>query len=128
LEAPISGLYTQGVIEEARKRYPGMPVKAVVSTSDSWPHIGGVRSAVAQGLPVYILDLNRSLLDKMISAAHTLDPDALENSKNSKNPQWKIVAEREEVGNGKNRMELYPLRDRAAVYGLLSGIPLALCQ
>lgn len=113
LEAPISGLYTQGVIEEARKRYPGMPVKAVVSTSDSWPHIGGVRSAVAQGLPVYILDLNRSLLDKMIRAAHRLDPDALENSKNSKNPQWKIVAEKEEVGNGKNRMELYPLRGAA---------------
>ena len=59
LEAPISGLYTQGVIEEARKRYPGAPVKAVLSTSDSWPHTGGVRSAVAQGLPVYILDLNR---------------------------------------------------------------------
>src|SRR5580700_6403409 len=52
LEAPISGLYTQGVIETARKRYPGMPLKAVLSTSDSWPHTGGVRAAVAEGLPV----------------------------------------------------------------------------
>lgn len=110
LEAPISGLYTQGVIDEARKRYPGMPVKAVLSTSDSWPHTGGVRAAVAEGLPVYILDLNRPLLDKMIKAPHTLDPDALENSKNLKDPHWKIVSEKEEVGNGENRMELYPLR------------------
>jgi len=110
LEAPISGLYTQGVIDAARKRYPGMPVKAVLSTSDSWPHTGGVRVAVAEGLPIYILDLNRPLLDKMIKAPHTLDPDALENSKNLNSPQWKIVSEKEEVGNGENRLELYPLR------------------
>jgi hypothetical protein len=110
LEAPISALYTEGVIAEARKRYPGAPVKAVLSTSDSWPHIGGVRSAVAEGLPVYILDLNRPLLDKMVAAAHTLDPDALEKTKHSKNPNWKIVSGHQEIGAGENRMELYPLR------------------
>ena len=110
LEAPISGLYTQGVIEEARKRYPGMPIKAVLSTSDSWPHFGGVRFAVSQGFPVYILDLNQPLLDKMISAPHTLDPDALENSKNSKYPHWNIVSGREKIGSGENRIEPYPLR------------------
>ena len=109
LEAPISGLYTQGVIEEARKRYPGLPINAVLSTSDSWPHTGGVRAAVADGLPVFILDLNRPLLDKMVSAPHKLDPDALQNAKKAK-PLWKIVAKREDVGSGANRMELYPLR------------------
>jgi hypothetical protein len=75
------------VIEEARKRYPGTAVKAVLSTSDSWPHTGGVRFAVAEGLPVYILDLNQQLLDRTISAPHTLDPDALEKSKHSKSPK-----------------------------------------
>ncbi|MGA7317664.1 MAG: MBL fold metallo-hydrolase [Silvibacterium sp.] len=110
LEAPISGLYTQGVIEEARKRYPGMPIKAVLSTSDSWPHTGGVRTAVAQGLAVFILDLNRPLLDRMVSAPHTLDPDALESAKSSKTPRWMIVSKKEEIGSGANRMELYPLR------------------
>ena len=110
LEAPISGLYTQGVIEEAQRRYPGAPVKAVLSTSDSWPHTGGVRFAVAQGFPVYILDLNRPLLDKMVKAPHTLNPDALESSKNPKEPHWKIISEKEEVGSGENRLELYPLR------------------
>ncbi len=110
LEAPISGLYTAGVIEEAKKRYPGLPVKAVLSTSDSWPHTGGVRAVVAQGLPVYILDLNQALLDKMTAAPHTLDPDALADSKNSKKPDWKIVSGREVIGGRENRVELYPLR------------------
>src|SRR3984885_4239224 len=84
LEAPISGLYTQGVIREARKRYPGRPINAVLSTSDSWPHTGGVRLAVAQRLPVYILDLNQPLLDRMMSAPHTIEPDALQKCTGSK--------------------------------------------
>lgn len=110
LEAPISGLYTQGVLQEARKRHPGMPVNAVLSTSDSWPHTGGVRQAVALGLPVYILDLNQPLLDRMVIAPHTVEPDALQKSKTSKAPRWKIVAKKQEIGSGANRMELYPLR------------------
>ena len=110
LEAPISTLYSEGVIAEARKRYPEAPVKAVLSTSDSWPHTGGVRAAVAQGLPVYVLDLNRQLLDRMMSAPHTLDPDALQNSKTARHPHWEVVANRLEVGSGLNRMVLYPLR------------------
>jgi hypothetical protein len=110
LEAPISGLYLEGVMEEARKRYPGAPIKAVLSTSDSWPHVGGVRRAVAEGLPVYILDLNQPLLDRMMSAPHRVEPDALEKAGASKTPQWKIVSAHVEVGSGENRMELYPLR------------------
>ena len=110
LEAPISTLYSEGVIAEAVKRYPGAPVKAVLSTSDSWPHTGGVRAAVAQGLPVYVLDLNRPLLDRMMSAPHTLHPDALQNSKIARHPRWEIVADRLEVGSGLNRLVLYPLR------------------
>ncbi len=109
LEAPISGLYMQGVIKEARKRYPGRPVNAVLSTSDSWPHTGGVRFAVAQRLPIYILDLNQPLLDRMMNAPHTIEPDALQKSKDAK-ARWKVVAGKLEIGGGANRMELYPLR------------------
>src|ERR1700722_17289888 len=110
LEAPISGLYTQGVIKEARRRHPSLPINGVLSTSDSWPHSGGVRQAGALGLPVYILDLNQPLLDKMMSAPHTIEPDALQKSPKSHGLHWKIVAKRQEIGGGENRIELYPLR------------------
>lgn len=108
LEAPISTTYTQGLIQEARHRYPNVPVKAVLSTSDSWPHVGGVRQAVALGIPVYILDLNQPLLDRMISAPHTLHPDLLAQA--PKAPKWRIVSQKVQVGTGENRMELYPIR------------------
>jgi hypothetical protein len=110
LEAPISGLYTQSVLKEARRRHPGLPIIAVLSTSDSWPHTGGVRQSVALGLPVYILDLNQPLLDRLLSAPHTIEPDALQKFKISKAPHWKIVAKKLTIGAGANRMELYPLR------------------
>jgi glyoxylase-like metal-dependent hydrolase (beta-lactamase superfamily II) len=108
LETPISGSFTEGILAEAKRRYPDAPVKAVLSTSDSWPHVGGVRFDVAQGLPVYILDLNEPLLERMVTAPHTIDPDAEETAK--KAPQWKIVAGRTEIGTGANRMVVVPLR------------------
>jgi hypothetical protein len=108
LEAPISGTYVQGVLDEAHHRAPNLPVKAVLSTSDSWPHVGGVRQAVAQGLTVYILDLNQPLLDRLMRAPHTLHPDSLAQSPRA--PQWKVVSQKTAVGSGKNRVELYPLR------------------
>jgi hypothetical protein len=108
LEAPISGTYGAGVLAEAKKRYPDLPVKAVLSTSDSWPHVSGVRQAVASKLPVYILDLNQPLLDRMVAAKHSLNPDLLATT--PQRPQWKIVSQKTVVGTGANRMELYPLR------------------
>lgn len=108
LETPISGTFTQGIFDEARKRYPEQNIAAILSTSDSWPHTGGVRYDVAEGLPVYILDLNKPLLDRIVAAPHTLDPDALAKSKKQAN--WHIVSGRTEIGAGPNRMILYPLR------------------
>jgi len=67
-----------------------------------------VRLAVAEGFPVYILDLNLPLLERVVKAPHTLEPDAL--AKNPREPQWKIVSDKVEVGSGENRLELYPLR------------------
>ncbi|HEY1498980.1 MAG TPA: MBL fold metallo-hydrolase [Acidobacteriaceae bacterium] len=108
LETPISSSFTEGILAEAKRRYPGVPIKAVLSTSDSWPHVGGIRFDVAQGLPVTILDLNQPLLDRMVNAPHTLDPDAQTAAR--KKPRWTIVSRKTEIGAGPNRMVLYPLR------------------
>jgi hypothetical protein len=108
LESPISEHYTEGIVAEARKRYPDTPIKAVLSTSDSWPHVGGIRYDVAEQFPVYILDLNEPLLDRMVGAPHSIDPDALERGR--KKPSWRLVSKPTYVGTGANRMLLVPLR------------------
>jgi glyoxylase-like metal-dependent hydrolase (beta-lactamase superfamily II) len=108
LESPLSGTYIGGVIEKAKAENPGQPLKAVLSTSDSWPHVGGVRQVVALGLPVYILDLNKPLLERLVAAPHHLNPDLLTRAPHR--PNWRIVSQKVQVGSGANRMELYPLR------------------
>jgi hypothetical protein len=107
LESPISSSFTAGLFAEAAKRYPGLPIKAVLSTSDSWPHVGGIRYDVAQGATVYIRDLNKPLLDRIVAAPHTIHPDALEQAKRA--PHWHVVSGKTEIGSGDNRLVLYPL-------------------
>jgi hypothetical protein len=108
LEAPLSGTYMAGVIDQAKQQSPGQPIKAVLSTSDSWPHVGGVRQVVALGLPVYILDLNRPLLQRLVASPRHSHPDLLAQA--PRQPKWHIVSQKLQVGVGANRMELYPLR------------------
>ena len=107
VEAPISSGYSAKVIAEAGRRFPNVPVKAVVSTSDAWPHIGGVREYVARGIPVYALDLNRPLLERLVAAPHRSVPDSL--ARAPRRPIFRLVARKTTVGAGVNRLELYPV-------------------
>jgi hypothetical protein len=108
IEAPISPEYSASVLAETQKRFPGSPIKAVISTSDAWPHLGGIREYVARHIPIYALDLNRPILERVITTPHHLSPDALEQSRAK--PRFIVVANKTVVGAGPNRMELYPIR------------------
>jgi hypothetical protein len=111
LEAPISPFFTKQALARARADNPDLPIKAVLSTSDSWPHFAGVRQAVAEKLPVYVLDLNRGLVAGIVSAPHALHPDQQQTAPQT--PKWRVVGGRVELGAGPNRMVLYPLRGAA---------------
>ncbi len=107
-DGPISNGYSAKVIEDAQERYPGLPVKAVVTTSDAWPHIGGMREYAARGIPVYALDRNQSILERLMAAPRKLIPDALQRMPRA--PKFTFVSKRLMVGDGPNRFELIPLR------------------
>jgi hypothetical protein len=108
LEAVISSGYSAKIIEDAQKRFPGLPIKAVITTSDSWPHLGGIREYAARGIPIYALDLNRPILTRMMNAPHTMHPDAL--AKNPRAPKFTFVSQRTILGSGENRLEIVPFR------------------
>jgi len=108
LECPLSSEYVSGIISEVKRRYPGTPIKAVLSTSDSWPHVGGIRQVVAEGIPVYALDLNLPLLDRLVHAPHIQAPDLL--AQHPKQPKWQTVGQTINIGQDQNRLQLYPLR------------------
>ena len=121
IEAPISSGYTSQVISEAGRRFPGVPVKAVISTSDAWPHFGGIREYVARGIPIYGLDLNKPLLERLIAAPHRLTPDALAHA--PRKPILSLVSGKTVLGTGANRIELYPIRSESGERMLMVYFP-----
>jgi hypothetical protein len=108
IEAPISSGYSAKVIAEVSRRFQGAAIKAVVSTSDAWPHIGGVREYVARGIPIYVLDLNRPILERLISAPHRFVPDSL--ARGMRRPIFRVVSRKTIIGAGPNRLEIHPIR------------------
>ncbi|MGJ5815594.1 hypothetical protein [Paludibaculum fermentans] len=121
LEAPISAGYSQRVLEEAARRFPDTPVKAVISTSDAWPHFSGVREYVARGIPVYLLDRNEPIVRRLLSAPRSLRPDALATRR--REPDLRLVASRTLLGSGANRVELIPLRTETGERMMMAWFP-----
>lgn len=121
LEATTSNEHADAVMAFAASRFPGVPIKAVVTTSDAWPHIGGIRSYVAKGIPVYALDLNVSILSRFVKAPHTLVPDAL--SAAPKAPLWRPVSGRTTIGSGDARIELIPVRGETGERMMMAWFP-----
>ena len=110
VEAPISSSYSVKVLDEVERRYPGAKIKAVISTSDAFPHFGGLRQYVAEGIPVYILDLNRPIVERLLSAKYATNPDDLEKNPKRKRTRLNIVAGKTVIGSGPNELDLFPIR------------------
>lgn len=111
VEAPISSGYSAKVIEEAGRRFPGVPVKAVITSSDAWPHFGGTRQYAASGISIYALDLNRAILERLLASPRRTHPDLL--ARTPRKPDLRLVSNKTVLGSGANRMELYPIRSES---------------
>ena len=121
LEAPITSGYSVQVLDEMAKRYPRVKIKAVITTSDAWPHIGGVREYVARGIPVYALDLNRPILERLLKADHSDRPDALAKAPRSGKFTW--ISNKTTIGTSDTRMDVYPMRGENGERMLMAYFP-----
>jgi hypothetical protein len=107
IEGPISSAYSAHAIDEAKKRWPGVKIVGVISTSDAWPHVGGLREYAAEGIAVYAFHLTVPLLQRLFAAPHSEAPDLL--ARSPKPPQIHPVSKRTTMGRGGNRFELIPI-------------------
>jgi glyoxylase-like metal-dependent hydrolase (beta-lactamase superfamily II) len=121
IEATTGNDHADAVMAFAKKRFPGLPIKAVVTTSDAWPHISGIREYVAAGIPIYALDLNVSILTRFVKAPHTLSPDRLQQSPRA--PVFRPVTSKTVIGTGETRIELVPVRGEIGERMMLAWIP-----
>ncbi len=107
LEAVVSGEYAQAILNDVHKRFPGKPIKAVISSDDAWPHIGGLRQLVSLGIPIYSVRPNREILNRLFKAPSKLIPDELE--KHPRSAHIVYVDKKCVLGKGKNTLEIYPM-------------------
>jgi hypothetical protein len=120
-EAHISAQYLHDVIGEAKKRWPTAPIKALVMTSDPWAHLGGVREAMALGIPIYINANSVPFLTSLSQMPYATAPDSLAKSKRA--PTFMPVTAKTVIGSGDNRIELYPVGGTYAERMLMAYFP-----
>lgn len=104
VEAPGSAARSRAALAEAARRFPGVPVRAVVATSYPWPHLAGVREYVARGIPVYAPRAAGGAIRALVAAPHTLRPDSL--ARAPAPLDLRVVDGRETLGSGRDRIVL----------------------
>lgn len=109
IDAPISTGYSRKVLDEASRRFPGMPVKALITSTAFYWHVAGVREYAARGIPIYVRDRNVSVIRAMLDAPHTLAPDAL--AMHPVAPVIRPVSTATRLGSGHNAIVLYPVSE-----------------
>jgi len=121
IEAPISSIYSEQVIARAATLFPEKRIKAVVTTSDAWPHFAGIRPYVGRGIPIYALDLNLPILTRFAAQSFTAAPDALQKSR--RKPIFRTVSSQTTIGSGATRIDLYPLRGETSERQMMAYFP-----
>tara|TARA_R110002096_G_scaffold64464_4_gene157156 strand:- start:237 stop:1751 length:1515 start_codon:yes stop_codon:yes gene_type:complete len=69
IEAPISASYVEALLAQLAIDFPGRPVKAAFTTSNSWPHAAGVAGLAAAGIDIYAHPDNIALVNELIERA-----------------------------------------------------------
>jgi glyoxylase-like metal-dependent hydrolase (beta-lactamase superfamily II) len=121
IEAPESAAKSKAVLADVAARWPGVRVKAVVTTSPMWMHIGGLREYAARGIPIYALDVNVPVVRALLSARHAQAPDSL--ARVNVTPVVRSISRVTTIGDGEDRLELRPARGQHSASMMLVYLP-----
>jgi hypothetical protein len=75
-DAPCCETQSRWVIDAAKAKYPGKPIKYLVLTHHHMDHTGGSRAYVAEGATVVVPDTAQAYFERHLAAPHTVVADA----------------------------------------------------
>jgi len=75
-DAPTDEGQSKWVIDAAKAKYPGKPIKYLVLTHHHMDHTGGMRAFAAEGATVIVPAPDKAYFEQVVKAPHTLEPDA----------------------------------------------------
>jgi glyoxylase-like metal-dependent hydrolase (beta-lactamase superfamily II) len=103
VDAPYGEQQSRWVIDAAKAKYPGKPVKFLVLTHHHMDHTGGMRTYVAEGATVVVPQGSRAVFAKDARAPHTVAPDAQQKAGNK---AAKIVEVKDTMAMKDDTMEI----------------------
>lgn len=122
VEAPQTSARVQAVLDTLKGRFPTKPVGLVVNSHHHWDHAGGVRGALAAGVPVLTWAGNTGFVRGIGSARKTVKPDQLAirlGAARAPLPAINAVQDSVVLGTGDGRVVIYRL-PTAHVDGMLT--------
>ncbi|MGQ0385246.1 MAG: MBL fold metallo-hydrolase [Gammaproteobacteria bacterium] len=104
VEAPAGEAFMVEALALVEATVPGKPVR-VVATHFHFDHIGGVRTAVARGIPVLTTPDAGPVIERSLASRQATRPDAL--ARAPRKAAVELVAARKAIDDGNQRVELY---------------------
>jgi glyoxylase-like metal-dependent hydrolase (beta-lactamase superfamily II) len=87
VDAPTDEGQSKWVIDAAKKKYPGKPIKTLVLTHHHMDHTGGMRAFAAEGATVIVPAPDKAYFEEVVKRAHTFEPDAQQKAMKPANVQ-----------------------------------------
>lgn len=109
VEAPLNEARSLAVIDKVKATIPGKPIKFLINSHAHFDHSGGLRTLVDEGATIVTQQGNVPYYKSIWSAAHTIQPDRLAQSR--KTARLQGVGSKHVLGDGQRRIEIHALAD-----------------
>jgi glyoxylase-like metal-dependent hydrolase (beta-lactamase superfamily II) len=117
-DAPVSDWHSNWVLETARARFPGKPVRYLILTHHHMDHAGGVRGYVAQGATLVVGKGNGAHFRRVLASPFTRNPDLT--ARDLSRTTIVEVGDRHVISDGAREVHAYRI-DNPHAEGLLIG-------
>ncbi len=120
-DAPYGELQSRWVIDAAKARYPGKPVRYLVLSHHHMDHSGGVRTFIAEGATVIVPGPGKAYFEAVARARHTIVPDELQ--KKPRAARIEDVTDQRVLTDGTDEIRLYNVENPHAKGMILAHLP-----
>ena len=117
-DAPMGEVQSKAIIEMAKQKYSGKPIKYLILTHHHMDHTGGMRTYAAEGATIIVPAPDKAYFEKDLKTTHTVSPDEFQ--KHPKKVQVVEVKDQMTLKDGQSEIRLYNISN-PHVDGMLIG-------